>query len=345
MQKIKNLTIDKSIAVVIFIVLAILPLILSDYSVHNISKYLTYMIAALALDLLWGYSGMMNLGFAVFFGIGGYMMGLSLACQNGMPAFMSFAGVEKLPAFYQLLTHVPIAFLFALIFPAAIALVLGWFIFTSKIKGVFYNLITLAFAAMVELLLKSNQGYTGGESGVNGIASGMSVFGNISIDGWYYIGFISLVAVYLLCLYLTECRFGKVIRSIRDNEARLQFLGYNPATFKLAVFAIAGAIAGFAGALYVPVTSFITVDNAGIAFSTTMLVWLAVGGRGNLTGAMLGALIVSFLQSTLSSALSDMWQLILGVILIVVVLFLPKGIVGTLADWQYNRRTRRMEKN
>ena len=149
---------------------------------------------------------------------------------------------------------------------------------------------------------------------------------------WYYIAFISLVVIYILCLWITESRFGKVIKSVRDNEARLRFLGYNPAVFKMTLFAIAGAIAGYAG---------ISIESAGVTFSTMMLVWLAVGGRGNLSGAMIGALFVSFLQSKLSSSFGEIWQLVLGVILIVVVLFLPNGVIGTLKNIQYNRRTKK----
>ena len=158
---------------------------------------------------------------------------------------------------------------------------------------------------------------------------------------WYYIAFISLVVIYILCLWITESRFGKVIKSVRDNEARLRFLGYNPAVFKMTLFAIAGAIAGYAGMLYVPMTSFISIESAGVTFSTMMLVWLAVGGRGKLSGAMIGALFVSFLQSKLSSSFGEIWQLVLGVILIVVVLFLPNGVIGTLKNIQYNRRTKK----
>ena len=147
-----------------------------------------------------------------------------------------------------------------------------------------------------------------------------------------------MLLVYLLCRLLTKARFGSVIKSVRDNEARLQFLGYNPAVFKIAIFTIAAFFAGFAGMIYLPMTSFISIEAAGVSFSTTILVWLAIGGRGNLTGAMVGALLVSFLQSTLSDVFGNMWQLVLGIVLILIVYFLPKGIVGTLQDIQYNKR-------
>lgn len=342
---VEKIRVDRVVAIVLFLFLVFLPGMSSLYYTQIFGRFIAYMIFALALDLLWGYTGLMNLGFAVFFGLGGYIVGIALACQNGLPAFMSSGGLEALPWFYTPLLNLPLATLLGVAVPALVALFLGYFIFTSKIKGVFFNLITLAFAELFELFITTNQVYTGGSSGVNGIATGLKnvqFFGHsISINGWYYIAFASLIAIYLLCIFLTESRFGKVIKSVRDNEARLQFLGYNPAVFKMAIFVIAGAIAGYAGMIYIPMTSFISIENAGVSFSTMILVWLAVGGRGNLSGAMFGALFVSFLQSRLSSTFGDVWQLVLGAVLIVVVLLMPKGLIGTLQDMQYEGRVRR----
>ncbi len=341
-SRVKSVTVEKWIAYALFAFLFVIPLFSTMYNQLVFGKFISYMIFALALDILWGYAGLMNLGFALFFGLGGYVLGISLSCQNGLPAFMEFGGLTQIPLLYKPLVNIPFAVLMGLVVPSAVAFVLGLFIFYSKIKGVFYNLITLALAALFELLIATKQMYTGGSSGINGIASGLdkiTFFGKpISITGWYYIGFAALILVYALCRLLTKARFGSVIKSVRDNEARLQFLGYNPAVFKIAVFTIAAFFAGFAGMIYLPMTSFISVEAAGVSFSTMVLVWLAVGGRGNLTGAMAGALLVSFLQSKLSESFGNMWQLVLGVVLILIVYFLPKGIVGTLQDIQYNRR-------
>lgn len=342
LSSVKSVSIEKWIAYGIFALLVFIPLFSSMYSQLVFGKFISYMIFALALDILWGYAGLMNLGFALFFGLGGYVLGISLSCQNGLPAFMEFGGLTQIPLLYKPLQNIPFAFLMGLLVPSAVAFILGLFIFYSKIKGVFYNLITLALAALFELLLATKQMYTGGSSGINGIAGGLDkikFFGRpITITGWYYIGLVALVAVYALCRLITKARFGSVIKSVRDNEARLQFLGYNPAVFKIAVFTIAAFFAGFAGMVYLPMTSFISIEAAGVSFSTMVLVWLAVGGRGNLTGAMAGALLVSFLQSKLSESFGNMWQLVLGAVLILIVYFLPKGIIGTLQDIQYNRR-------
>lgn len=342
LSNIKNVTIEKWIAYGILILMFFIPVFTSLYNQLVFGKFISYMIFALALDILWGYAGLMNLGFALFFGLGGYVLGISLSCQAGLPAFMSFGGLTQIPALYKPLQNIPFAVLMGLLIPAAVAFVLGLFIFYSKIKGVFYNLITLALVALFELLLATKQVYTGGSSGISGISFGLekiTFFGKpLGITAWYYIVFAALVIVYVLCRLLTRARFGSVIKSVRDNEARLQFLGYNPAVFKIAIFTISAFFAGFAGMLYLPMTSFISIEAAGVSFSTSVLVWLAIGGRGNLTGAMVGALLVSFLQSTLSETFGNLWQLVLGVVLIAIVYFLPKGIIGTLQDWQYNRR-------
>lgn len=339
---IKNVTIEKWIAYGMFLLLLVIPMFTSLYNQLVFGKFISYMIFALALDILWGYAGLMNLGFALFFGLGGYVLGIGLSCQAGLPAFMEFGGLTQIPLLYKPLLNIPFAVLMGLIVPAVVAFILGLFIFYSKIKGVFYNLITLALVALFELLLATKQMYTGGSSGISGIGFGLekiTFFGKaIGITGWYYIGFAALLIVYALCRLLTKARFGSVIKSVRDNEARLQFLGYNPAVFKIAIFTIAAFFAGFAGMIYLPMTSFISIEAAGVSFSTTILVWLAIGGRGNLTGAMVGALLVSFLQSTLSEVFGNMWQLVLGVVLILIVYFLPKGIIGTLQDIQYNKR-------
>lgn len=343
-NNVKLLSVEKVIAFVVMAFLALLPVFSSLYSQLLFGKFISYMIFALALDILWGYAGLMNLGFALFFGLGGYVLGISFACQNGIPAFMEAGGLTKIPAAYLPLKSIPFAVLVGGILPALVAVVLGVFIFFSKIKGVFYNLITLALAALFELLIAAKQMYTGGSSGINGIAAGLDKIAPggkpLSVTGWYYVGFIVLVIVYALCLFLTKSRFGSAIKSIRDNEARLSFLGYNPAIFKIAIFAIAAFFAGVAGMVYIPMTSFISVEAAGVSFSTMALVWLAVGGRGNLTGAMAGALIVSFLQSVLSEKFGNLWQLVLGAVLVVIVYFLPNGIIGTLQELQYNKRIR-----
>ncbi|WP_455138060.1 ABC transporter permease subunit [Thermophilibacter sp.] len=340
-SRIRSVSLDRWVAFALFVILAVVPFVGSLYNTQTFGRFISYMILALALDILWGGSGLMDLGFAVFFGLGGYVVGISLSIQHGLPAFMTSGGLTELPVFYTPLLSIPVAWVIAIVLPALVALLMGYFVFTSKVKGVFFNIITLAFASLFELLIRNQQAYTGGSTGVNGIARGLSDMGLNTIQ-WYYVALVALVAVYALCRWLMSSRFGKIVNSVRDNEDRLQFLGYNPATFKMTIFAISGAIAGFAGALYIPMSSFISIDSGGVVFSTTILIWLAVGGRGNLTGAMVGALLVNLLQNTLSTSFGDMWQLVLGVLLILIVQFLPRGIIGTLLDHQRTRRLERM---
>ena len=347
MKGYKTITIEKWIALAMFIGLFLLPFMTSLYGVQIIGKFMTYAILALGLDLLWGSAGLMNLGFAVFFGLGSYIFGISMAVQKGLPAFMSLAGLEGLPWFYVPLQSVGAAVVLSIIVPVFIASVMGYFIFKSKIKGVFFSIITLAFVSLFELFITNQQAYTGGVSGVNGIPNGLMmlrIFGSkIGMVSWYYIAFLVLLSIYLICLWLNHSRFGKIIHSIRDNEARTQFLGYNPSSFKIVVFAISAGIAGIAGVLFVPFSSFVSIENSGVAFSTTIIVWLAVGGRGNLTGAMVGAFLISILQNVLSGVFGDIWQIVLGVILLAIVTFLPKGLIGSLIEWQYLRRLHKKE--
>ena len=338
MSKIQKIPISVMLATMLFMFLAVIPQTGDLYTAQLMGKIITYMIFALALDLLWGEAGLMNLGFAVFFGLGSYIFGISLAIQSGLPAFMKSGGLTKIPFFYQPLENVYLAIILGVIVPAIIAGLLVYFIFSSKIKGVFFNIITLAFAGLFELFIKNQQAYTGGSSGVNGIATGLRdfTFFGITIDmvGWYYIALVSLVLVFISCYFIKASRLGRVINSIRDNEDRLQFLGYNPAVFKVVIFCIAAAVAGFAGVLYVPIASFISIESAGVSFSTMALVWLAVGGRGYLSGGLFGALLISLLQNKFSNLFGGMWQLILGVVMILIIFFLPKGIIGTIIELQ-----------
>lgn len=337
-----HLTIEKYISFVIFIGLFLLPFLSNLYGVQIFGKFMTYALLALGLDLLWGSAGLMNLGFAVFFGLGSYIFGISMAIQKGMPAFMTLAGLTSIPWFYTPLQSVSVAIILSVLLPMIVATVLGYFIFKSQIKGVFFSILTLAFVALFELFITNQQAYTGGVSGVNGIPNGlmmMKLFGSrISIVSWYYIAFFVFLSIYLFCVWLNYSRFGKIIHSIRDNEERTKFLGYNPANFKIVIFAISAGVAGLAGMLFVPFSSFVSIENSGVAFSTMIIVWLAVGGRGNLTGAILGAFLISILQNVLSGVFGNIWQIILGVILLLIVTYLPKGLIGSLVEWQYLHR-------
>lgn len=341
MQNVKKLQINHYIDIGLFLFLVIFPFVASPFRVELMSKCVVYIIFALSLDLLWGSTGLMNLGQAIFFGLGGYTLALSYAVRNGVPAFMTSFGVTELPWFMQILENHGVAFLMGMMIPGLVAAILGYFIFSSKVQGVFFSIITLALASLIELFFNNQQKYTGGANGISGLPR--LSFGDhmLSMDELYYLVLGVAVLVYLFCRWLINSRFGMILRSIRENESRLQFLGFNPAAFKLVVFVISGMLAGLSGMLFIPVNSFISPTNLGVMFSTSVLVWLAVGGRGNLTGAMAGAFLINWMESLLSEQFGDVWQLMLGVVMLVVVLFFPKGFIGTMVEWQYHRRMHR----
>jgi urea transport system permease protein len=340
-ERCKNLGIDKYIDIGLFVFLVIFPLLASPFRVEMMGKCVVFLIFALSLDILWGSAGLMNLGQAIFFGLGGYVLALSYAVKNGVPVFMSSFGITQVPWFMRVLENQGMAFLLGMLVPGTVAGILGYFIFTSKVKGVFFNIITLALASLVELFFNNQQKYTGGANGISGLPP-LSFAGQpLSITEMYYLVLAVGLLVYLFCRWLTHSRFGMILRSIRENESRLQFLGFNPASFKLVIFVISGMIAGLSGMLYIPVNSFISPNNIGVVFSTAVLVWLAVGGRGNLTGAMIGAFLITWMESLLSEHFGDVWQLVLGAVMLIVVVFFPQGLVGTLLDWQYHRRINR----
>jgi urea transport system permease protein len=300
-------------------------------------KTLIYILFAISLDLIWGYTGLMSFGHAVLFGLGGYIMALSRTFANGVPDFMQRNNITEIPSFFTPLLNENAAFFLGILIPGLVAAFLGFFIFFSRVKGVFFSLITLALSYIFSTFVSNQQSYTNGYNGLGGL--GRQLFGHkFDIHQLYYITLAITALLFVACILLMRSRFGKTLRSIRENEMRLTFLGYNPAFFKIAIFIISGMIAGLAGVLYIPMNSFISPNELGISLSTVVLVWLAVGGRGNLTGAIIGTMIIYWAQVLLSEHISNAWTLILGLIIILVVFFLPQGIIGKILDIVYRRR-------
>ena len=315
----------------LFLALGLFPLTGLLFYTQLLQKYLVFLIFAYSLDLLWGYAGLMDLGHAVLFGMGGYLMALSLSAQNGVPEFMARYGVREVPAWLAAIVPLPAAVLAGILIPALFAGLLGRFLFSSRVGGVFFSVITLALAQVFNLFIQSQQKYTGGFNGIGGLP-GLALFGRpLDLVQGYYLVFAVVLLVYAFCRGLTASRFGLVLRGIRENGARLEFLGYDPARFKTAVFMVSGALAGLGGVLYVPVNGMIAPNDVGMEFSTAAIVWLAIGGRGNLTGAALGAMLVNVVGNALSENFGAYWQLLLGAVLLAVVFFAPQGITGALA--------------
>ena len=340
-QKLGKVGVNRYIDVIMLIFLAIFPLFVKEFRVEMMGRYICYAIFAMSLDLLWGYTGLLSLGHAVLFGLGGYMIGISYQLQSGIaPAFMQREGITEIPWFYVPLENPIAAAIIGIIVPALFAFILGWFMFSSKIKGVFFTIITLAIAQIFKDFIINLQKYTNGFNGLQSIKR-FSINGSqpLSKVAYYYVILVIAVLVFLFCLWLTKSRFGKVAVSIRENESRLGFFGYETSKYKILIYTISGALAGLAGVLYAPATSTITTEDIGVAASTMVVVWVAVGGRGNLTGAVLGTLLINWTKSLLSENFSDIWQLIIGALLLLVIFFVPNGIVGQLLALQNRLRS------
>ncbi len=267
--------------------------------------------------------------------VGTSSSGATAAYGSGavLPDFMVWNGLTSLPWFWKPFSSFGVAIVMALVLPAAVAAILGWLTFLNRIRGVYFAILTQALALIFTTLFIGQQGYTGG---TNGLTDYKTVLG-ASIDapatqralyGWTVI---ALLFAYILCRYLTSGSFGRILTAIRDDEARLRFSGYDPAKFKLVVFAVSAGLAGLAGALFAPIVGIVSPTMMGIVPSIEMVIWVAVGGRGTLAGAVLGALLVNSAKSTLSDTFPDFWLYMLGSSFIVVVLFLPAGVLGLVA--------------
>ena len=316
------------------------PLAVSNFTLNLFGKFLTYAILALGLDLLWGYAGVLSLGHGVFFGLGAYAMGMHLMLeigsksvyQSALPDFMVWNQVKSLPLFWWPFHSAAFTLVAIVLVPAVFGFAFGYLAFRSRIRGVYFSIITQALALSAWLVFNRNEMNLGG---TNGLADFKTVFGfplsqPATQRGLYVLTALTLIVAYVLCRWITLTRAGKVLVAIRDSETRVLFSGYSPAAYKLFVFVVSAVLAGVAGALYAPQVGIITPAKIGVLPSIEMVVWVAAGGRGTLYGAVLGAFGVNWIQSWLTTSYPDLWLLFLGGLFMGAVLFFPDGVVGAL---------------
>jgi len=327
------------------------PLHVPTYAVALMGKYLSYALLAVALDLVWGYCGILSLGHGAFFALGGYAMGMYLMRQIGprgvygnpvLPDFMVFLNWKELPWYWLGFDWFPFAALMVLLAPGLLAFTFGWFAFRSRVTGVYLSIITQAMTfALMLAFFRNDMGFGGN----NGLTDFKDILGfNVQAQGTRAALFAATAAAlalgYLIARFMTASAFGKVLVAIRDAEPRTRFLGYRVERYKLVAFTVSAMMAGVAGALYVPQVGIINPSEFAPANSIEAVIWVAVGGRGTLVGAALGAVLVNFAKTTLTGALPEVWLFALGALFILVTLFLPRGIVGTVIGWTGRRAAR-----
>ncbi len=326
------------------------PLFTSDFRLNLLAKFLAFAIAAVGLDLLWGYTGILSLGHGVFFGLGGYAMAMHLKLQASggrLPDFMDWSGLTKLPWFWMPFQSFGGAVLLGMAIPAAVALFLGFFTFRNRIRGVYFTILTQALVIISVTLITGQQAFTGGTNGITGYGQilGHSLAAPETKLALYYVTAGVLLATFVLARIVVKSRFGKVLRAIRDGENRVRFLGYDPSRYQMGVFVLSATLSGIAGMLFVLHVGIISPSMMGIVPSIEMVLWVAIGGRGTLIGAALGALLLNGAKSAFSESYPDIWLFFMGALFIVTTVFLPRGIAGLAVDgWRKARRIVRRRK-
>jgi urea transport system permease protein len=319
---------------------------LSDHLVPLLGKYVCFALLALSVDLIWGFCGILSLGHGAFFALGGYAMGMYLMRQIGprgvyadpvLPDFMVFLNWKELPWFWHGFDWFPFAALMVLLVPGALAFVFGWFAFRSRVTGVYFSIITQAMTFALMLAFFRNDMGLGGNNGLTDFKEilGSPVQAGSTRVVLFVLSVLALAGGYLLCRWVVGSTFGKVLVAVRDAESRTRFLGYRVEHYKLVVFTLSAMLAGVAGALYVPQVGIINPSEFAPATSIEVVIWVAVGGRGTLAGAILGAMLVNGGKTWFTAVLPEYWLFALGGLFVFVTLFMPRGIIGAATDlWE-----------
>ncbi len=351
----KQLITEAIIVVVIALVLLfVMPWIFraagQGVRVNQLGRFMALAIAALGIDLIWGYTGLLSLGHGLFFALGGYALAMYLQLQPlpgqteaPFPEFFSLYGVNELPWFWEPFYSFPFTLMAIVVLPGLVAAAFGYLIFRNRIKGVYFSILTQAALIVFFNFFNGQQKLINGTNGLK--TDTATIFGTLVSSPpvqttFYVLSILFAVLGYVLCRWLTSGRMGRMLVAIRDDETRVRFSGYNPTGYKVFVFAISGILAGIAGALFTVQSGIITPSSSmSVAFSIEMVIWVAVGGRGTLAGAVLGTLIVNFAKTLLSEQFPAFWLFFQGALFLVVVTVLPMGILGWLrtTGWQLIR--------
>ncbi|MBL6794823.1 MAG: urea ABC transporter permease subunit UrtC [Synechococcus sp. BS307-5m-G36] len=313
------------------------PSVLPVFRLNLLGRFLALAIVALGIDLIWGFTGLLSLGQGIFFALGGYVAAMYLQLNssgdlpNGIPEFFSLYGVDRLPAFWQPF-HSPWFTLVAIwLVPAVLAAVLGNLVFRNRIKGVYFSILTQAALLVFFNFFNGQQKLINGTNGLKTDVTelfGQMVGSSEMQRGFFWVTAVMVILAWLSVRWVVRGRFGDVLIAIRDDEPRLRFAGYNPTLFKTIVFAIAGGLAGIGGALYTVQSGIVSPQYMTVPFSIEMVIWVAVGGRGTLVGAILGAVFINYAKSLVSEAMPQSWLFIQGGLFILVVTALPEGVIG-----------------
>jgi urea transport system permease protein len=314
---------------------------LSSYTVTLLGKYMTYAMLAIAVDLIWGYCGILSLGHGAFFALGGYAIGMYLMRQIGtrgvygdpnLPDFMVFLNWKELPWFWHGFSFFPYALLMIFLAPGVLALAFGYLAFRSRVSGVYLSIITQALTYALMLAFFRNDMGFGGNNGFTDFKEilGFDLQSPTTRMVLFLLTAAALGGSYVLCRVIIASRAGRVIQAVRDAENRARFIGYRVESYKLWVFVLSALIAGFAGSLYVPQVGIINPSEFSPANSIEIVIWVAIGGRGTLYGAVVGAFIVNYAKTFFTAALPSMWLYALGALFVLVTLLLPRGVVGAI---------------
>lgn len=337
-----------SVVVLAVLILVVFPLALDLFRLNLVGKYLTYAFVAVGLVLCWGYGGILSLGQGVFFGLGGYCMAMFLKLEAsdpestkiqstpGIPDFMDWNQLTELPAMWEPFKSLGLTLLAVPLVPGLLALVIGLAMFKRRVGGVYFAIMTQAFAAMLSILIIGQQGYTGGVNGITDLKT---------LHGWdirtdeakyllYFVNAALLIGVVLLGRFVLNSKYGKLLVALRDREERVRFSGYDVANFKVFVFCFAAMVSAVGGAMFTLQVGFMSPSFVGIVPSIEMVIFTAVGGRLSLVGAVYGSLLVNFGKSYFSETFPELWLFLMGGLFIAVVMLFPNGLAGLAAQWR-----------